>query len=130
MRSFKTLIIISLIFSNSCFADKAIEMKENDKAPFAGVLMDPEMANSVKSGLLERDLYKEITESQAHSIDLLKQNNTYEEEKVQKLLTQNDLLSERLQSAQSMSTFEKVGLFVLGVAVTIGAGIMVRNVSK
>ncbi len=126
----KYLLLLSLLFYSPALANTSVALDKDQKAPFAGVLMDPEMANSVKSGLLERDLYKEITESQAHSIDLLKQNSTYSEDKVTKLLAQNDKLSEQLQSAQSLNTWEKVGLVLLGVAVTVGAGVALRAASK
>ncbi len=127
---FKLILLLSLALYSPALADTSVALDQNQKAPFAGVLMDPEAANKVKAGLLERDLYKEITESQTHSIDLLKQNVSYSEDKVNKLLEQNDKLSERLQSAQSTSTFEKVGLFVLGIAATIGAGLAIKSISK
>lgn len=134
MKLFKYSIIIKLLYSLALYptalADTSVALDKDQKAPFAGILMDQEKANSVKIGLLERDLYKELSESQNRSIGLLKQNMTYSEDKVNKLLEQNDKLSERLQSAQGMNTWERIGFFVLGIAATVGAGLAIRSISR
>lgn len=130
----KKFLLIKLIYTLALFpralADTATPVEKNQPAPYAGILMDQEKSNSVKIGLQERDLFEQIVTSQTKSIELLKQNNTYSENKVNILLEQNDKLSERLQNAQSLSTFEKVGLFVLGIAATVGAGLALKSISK
>jgi hypothetical protein len=129
----KKILLLTLLFSLAyppALADQAVPLDKDQKAPFAGVLMDPEKANSVKVGLQERDLFEEITKSQAHSIDLLKSNNALNEDKVNKLLEQNDKLSESLRSAQSLNNWERIGLVVLGVVMTAAAGYAIKQVAK
>lgn len=133
LRSFKTLIL-SLIFSlsvSNCYADTDIvELQPNQLAPFHGLLFTPEKANSIKAQLLDGDLYKQLSESQQHSIDILKQNMDLSEKKVSMLLDQNDKLSESLKSAQGMNNLERIGLVVLGVVMTVGAGLAIRKASQ
>jgi hypothetical protein len=123
-------LLISLILAPRSSADQAVGIDKGQPAPFSGVLMDQEKANAVKIGLQERDLYKQIVDSQSRSLDLLKQNNTYAENKVNLLLEQNDKLAERLQSAQSLNNWERVGLVILGMAFVLGGAYAVKGISK
>ena len=131
---FKKALLFKLLYSLALYpcalADQAVGLDKDQKAPFAGVLLDAEKANSVKVGLQELDLYKAITESQAKSIDLLKQNESYNQNKVNILLEQNDKLAESLRSSQSLNSWERIGLVLLGVAVTVGAGVAIRSATK
>lgn len=124
-------MLISLtILPRKSNADQLIPIKKGEVAAFDGALADVERLNTIKSGLQERDLYKQITESQQKSIDLLKQNDSYSETKVTMLLKQNDDLEKSLQSSQSMNSWEKIGLVTLGVLMTVGAGVAARNLLK
>jgi len=123
-------LMIFLTISNVSNADQVVQLNQNDKAPFAGLLFDQEKANNVKIGLIERDLYKEIMASQSRSIDLLKENEVYSENKVKMLLDQNDKLSQSLRSSQSMTTWERIGFFALGVLATVGAAYAVRSATR
>lgn len=123
-------LLVLLAFIPRAVADQATALEKGQPAPYAGVLLDTEKANKTKIGLQERDLFEQIVNSQTKSIELLKQNNTYAENKVNLLLTQNDKLAEQLQSSQSFNTFERIGLIVLGVALTVGAGYALKGISK
>lgn len=129
----QTQLLILLIFSTtvrSSFADQAISLNKGDAAPFSGVLMDQEKSNLIKNQLQERDLFEKIIASQTTSINLLRQNGEYSEKKVGLLLDQNDKLAERLQSAQGLNNWERLGLVVLGIAMTVGAGYAIKQVTK
>ena len=133
-KTFKYSLLIKLLFSLALYpcalANQSIPLKSGERAPVDGVLMDAEAANQVKTGLLERDLYKELSDSQTHSIDLLKQNMIYSEDKVNKLLDQNDKLSEQLKNSQSFTNLERIGLVLLGIVITVGAGVALKSVAK
>lgn len=92
--------------------------------------MDQEKSNLIKNQLQERDLFEKIIASQTTSINLLRQNGEYSEKKVGLLLDQNDKLAERLQSAQGLNNWERLGLVVLGIAMTVGAGYAIKQVTK
>lgn len=130
MNKFITCILILSSFSPRAVADQAIQIKAGEPAKFDGILMDQEKSNKVKIGLDERDLFEQIVNSQTKSIQLLKDNNTYSENKVNLLLTQNDSLAERLQASQGLNNWERIGLVVLGIAMTCGAGLAIRSLSK
>lgn len=128
------LLQLSLIFSlsaSNCYADTdVVELQPNQLAPFHGLLFTPEKANSIKAQLLDGDLYKQLSESQQHSIDILKQNMDLSEKKVSMLLDQNDKLSESLKSAQGMNNLERIGLVLLGVVMTVGAGVAIKKATQ
>lgn len=130
LKLFQISLIFSLIANNSYAATDVVELQQNEMAPFHGLLFTPEKANAMKAHLLDGDLYKQLSDSQQHSIDLLKQNMDLSEKKVSMLLEQNDKLSETLKSAQGMNNLERIGLVVLGVVMTVGAGLAVRKVAQ
>ena len=127
LKNLCVLTMIFLIFSRNANADLAILLKQNDPAPFKGMLLDMEKANKIQEQLQEADLVKILSESQQQSIDKMKQNLDISEKKSNMLLDQNKKLADDLDRAGSISTIEKIGLFALGCAVTIGAGIALRK---
>ena len=81
--------------------------------------MDNEKANKVDNAIKERDLYKQIMNN---TNDILYK----EQDKVKILIQQN----EKLLKQQSLTDLEKYLLFGLGIATTIGAGVLVKNIIK
>jgi hypothetical protein len=120
-------MMILLTFSRNANADIAILLKQNEPAPFKGMLLDMEKANKIQEQLQEADLVKILSESQQQSIDKLKQSLDISEQKSTLLLDQNKKLAEDLDHVGSITTIEKIGLFALGCAVTIGAGMALRH---
>jgi hypothetical protein len=125
-----TVLILSSIFSKSVKAEDVISLEKDQKAPFSGVLFSPEKANEVKRKILERDLYKELSESQDRTISLYKSNSELADKKLDLLTTQNDKLAVALKDAQGMNTLERVALFALGVLATVGAGIAITRLAR
>lgn len=127
LKNLCVLMMILLTFSRNANADVAVLLKQDQPAPFKGLLLDMEKANKIQEQLQEADLVKILSESQQQSIDKLKQNLDISEKKSSLLLDQNKKLAEDLDHVGSVTTIEKVGLFVLGCAVTIGAGMALRR---
>jgi hypothetical protein len=114
-----SLILILQTISINCRADTAVPVVKGNPAPFNGVLMDNEKANKVDNAIKERDLYKQIMNN---TNDILYK----EQDKVKILIQQN----EKLLKQQSLTDLEKYLLFGLGIATTIGAGVLVKNIIK
>jgi hypothetical protein len=128
----KKLLVLFLISSLLCprALAESVALDKDQKAPFAGVLMDPETANKTKIGLLERDLYKELSDSQGKSISILKENIGLHESSKEKLLEQLDRSSEALKSAQSFNSLERIGLILLGAALVVAGGYIVKGINQ
>lgn len=126
----RLILIICLITSGTVRAEDTVLIEKEQKAPFAGILFSLPKANEIRGQLLERDLYKELSDSQQKTIQLYKSNNELSESKVNMLLEQNDKLSASLRSSQSLNTWECVGLFTLGILATVGAGLAIRSLNK
>lgn len=126
------ILLIFLTSVNNCYAGSTdvVELQPDQLAPFHGLLFTIEKASEMKGQLLERDLYKELSNSQQHSIDLLKVNSDLSEKKVNILLEQNDKIAENLRSAQGMTNLERFAFFALGVLATVGAGLTIKNITK
>jgi hypothetical protein len=113
-----SLMLISLMVANNCFANQAVNIDKDQKAPFSGVLFDKEKANNVKNELIEKDSLVKTNESLNKSINLYRSNQDLVNKENDLLLNQNVKLTENLNSAREMSDIAKIGYFLLGVAVT------------
>lgn len=118
MKTLLSFLMIGLITINSVFAQEAIMIKKDERAPFEGVLFPLDQANKMRYQLIECDIKKELNSSYERTIKLYKENETYQENKVNILLKQNDELSKSLNEAKSTNDFQKILWFGLGVIAT------------
>ena len=123
----KTLLILLLIFTQVGYANQATDIKKDQPAPYDGVIMDKEKANNVKNELIEKDGLEKTNESLQKTITLYGKNQDLYEQKSDMLLKQNIELTKSLNDTRKMNDLEKIGLFVLGVAVT---GLAVYGASR
>jgi hypothetical protein len=123
----KLLIAAILLFSftvQSALANDAITVKEGQVVtkPFdGGTLMDKEMAEKVRDELIEKDYLEKTNESLNKTIILHRSNEEILTNQKGILLNQNIELTKTLNDTRSVSGWEKVGYFVLGVVVTSAA---------
>lgn len=130
MNSLKNLLMILLASSmivNNSYADDAIVLNKGQAAPFTGLLLTEEKANSVYNDL---NKYKLLNESLERTVSLYEKNEEIQDKKVNTLLEQNDKLATDLMKARSTSNWEKVLWFGLGF-LSVGLGIYgVKAITK
>lgn len=93
-------------------------------------VFSPEKAKSVRDKLIDGETNLKLNESLTKSIELYKSNDQIQQNKINLLLEQNDKLAVRLNDSQSLNSWERFGLFVLGIAATVGAGIAIKKAGQ
>lgn len=120
-------ILLIVGFPTNSFAEDAVNLDKGAPAPYAGVLLTQKKLDSIAVELQEKDRLVLLNGSLNRSLDLSIKSNAYSEEKVSVLLEQNKALI----SQQSLTTLERIGWIVLGVAVTIlTANVVKTTVTK
>ncbi len=118
MKLIITVLLMTAFTIQAAFSNQSVDLSKGTPAPYDGVLLDKERANSVKNELIEKDYLQRSNESLNKSINLYKDNENILNQKSDILLKQNTDLIKNLNESRSVSTWEKVGFFILGVAVT------------
>lgn len=131
MKNLKNLFLILLASlmttSNPANANDATVLIKGQPAPYTGILLTEEKANSVYSDL---NKYKLLNESLERTVALYEQNEKLQDKRVNILLEQNDKLAINLQQARTTSNWEKIMWFGLGF-LSVGLGIYgVQAVTK
>lgn len=119
----KKLLIGLMIFSTVSSLGKSVAIKQNEVAPFNGVLLDNEDANRAKNSLQENDLLIKMN-------DLHDKNADIDAQKIKMLSEQNDNLAKAVQSSQEMHTWEKVAYIGLGVLAVALGGVVASKIPK
>lgn len=122
MKCLNFLIVSLLILSNITFAEDSVKLNANQPAPFEGYLITHQKANELRLNTIERNNYKLLNESLQKSLEMQKQINDLNSEKVNMLTEQNDKLAITLEESRNTSDFTKALWFILGIAAT-GAAI-------
>ena len=113
------LLILLVSVPSSAFADdSAVSLDQNQKAPFSGILITTDQAQTLRKNTLERDDLKLINDSLNNQIKLYQSNETLYEHKSQILYDQNIKLTESLNTSRESGTLEKIGYFALGALAT------------
>jgi len=127
--SFLTIVLILTIPSRS-LAQQVVPIAAGTPAPYSGILMPEGVAKEAKNAVIERDTYKSVNESLNKSLNLSNQNFNYSENKVNILLEQNDKLAKNLQAERTVSDFQKIMWFGLGVLATGAAAYVGSKIAK
>lgn len=112
------LLIISII-GNIAFADSdAIVLDKGQPAPWPGILLTNDRAQSARKAEIELGQYKLLNESFQKSLDIEKSNIDFFKQKVDILTIDNQNLSSSLQKERSSNDLNKVFYFLGGIVLT------------
>lgn len=114
-----TLLLFSFPFNS--LADVKF-LDKNEPAPFAGYLFSPDKEKEARIGLVEKDYYKQLTESQNRVIILNNDNEKIYTERLNLYRNQNAELQKELANQRSTSELQRwiyfgAGIFLSGFAV-------------
>lgn len=112
------LITLTTLTVTSSASAQSVFLEKDKPAPFAGILLPREMAESIRRADLELEFKKFEVESLNKKIELFKQNDALQNDKVNVLLTQNTNLSKSLFEERTVTMWERVAWFGLGVVAT------------
>lgn len=118
-------LLIFLIIESS-YAQNAIDITKGQPAPYSGVLLSKEKAESIKNELIEKDKLKEINESYKRTVNLYKENEQYFNEQIKFLRNENNELNKKA----NFTDIEKIGWFTLGIILTGFTFKGIQSVSK
>lgn len=93
-------------------------------------VFSPDKAKEVRNKLIDLDTYSKLNESLNKSIELYKKNETINDNKINLLIEQNDKLAKSLLASQSLNNWERFGLVLLGIAMTVGAGFAIKRAGE
>lgn len=118
--SFFTVIIVAVLlfmFSRMSMAAEPVLLKEGQKAPYAGILLDDRLELKARTAILENEKYKDIVADQYEMINTIHQRNVLKDEQI-------TILKKQIQNQDGI-TIEKIlwfigGALVGGVAVQYG----------
>jgi hypothetical protein len=120
-----SIITLSVLSSN---AQEAVPLEQGKAAPFTGILLTPKAAQDLKNAVIERDGLVEQKASYERSMEYYRKSDELQQKKLNIVLEQNDKLALRLGEERSMSTWEKIGYFSLGIIATGIAGYAIGNI--
>lgn len=100
----KIIILITLILSNSVFAQNSAPIKKGDKAPFSGIILTKERAEKALKAEKANIVLKDLRIAQDDLIDYHKADAKKQRE--------------RLSEAKFDSFLSNTGYFILGAVLT------------
>lgn len=93
-------------------------------------VFSPDKAKEVRNRLIDLDTALKINESYKTSLDLQKEMAAIQEKKVSLVLEQNDTLAKNLQAERTISGWERIGYFILGIGAAVLGGWAIGQVAK
>lgn len=129
--SVKILLFVHLmsIFSLKGESDPYFATK-GSLLPADSWVFSPEKAKITRDKLIDLDTALKINESYKTSLGLEKEMQDIQDKKIKLLLDQNDTLAKSLLAERTVTSWERIGYFVLGIAATVFAGYAIRQAGK
>lgn len=118
LRKILILFLTSSIPNNWVLADEVVPIKKNDPSPIDGFVITQQHANNIKVLAQERDGYKLLNDSFQNSLKLQENIINSQDNKVNLLIGQNEKLAKSLYDERTMTNWERVGWFTLGIIAT------------
>ena len=104
-------IAVLLQTPNNSYCEDAVNINAGEKAPFTGVLLSKDKAESIRKELITKDELVLTNNSLKRSIELQDLNLKLRESQVETLLKQNDVLIRH----KTMNDYERVMWVAVGV---------------
>lgn len=125
------IVLIAQMLSFSSFADTdPYYAAKGYLLPADSWIFSPDKAKEVRNKLIDLDTALKMNESYKTSLDLQKDMALIQEKKVSIVLEQNDQLAKSLQAERTVTGWERIGYFALGIAATVFAGWAIGQASK
>ncbi len=131
MMMFKYITLVSFVISSLTIAetDPHYETRGYTLLQDSWVF-SPSKAKEVRDKLIDGETYQKLNESLNKSIELYKSNEQINNNKINLLIEQNDKLAKNLLASQSLNNWERFGLVLLGIAMTVGAGFAIKKAGE
>ena len=124
------LFVILLLLSFFSYAEDAVHLNVNDKAPFDGFLITPAKVNQFAQTVNERDNLQQLNNSLNTSINLQTDIITHKDTQINLLLDQNDKLAKTAAASQTINDWVKVGYFLGGILLIGASGYAYHSFTK
>lgn len=118
MKKLSAIFLSSLIWSQFVYADDAIYLNQNEKAPYSGYLLPEGKIKELRNNTIERDGLKAINDNLTQQLSLEQKNNSLKDDKVNLLLEQNDKLAKAAYAERELNTWEKIAFFTGGIVIS------------
>ncbi len=99
------IFFLTFFLANVTYGGDAKYLKKGDMAPFAGMLLTPDLELKARTAVVQNDEYKDLVADQYEMINVLHQSNNNKSEQIAILQNKAD------------DTFTKILYFVGGVVV-------------
>lgn len=109
-------LILALIFSFSVLGADATPIQKGTPTPYTGILLTTEKAEAIRIELIEKDQFalfnKTLLQNEERYVKIVKNQDIA----ISTLLEQNEKLAKSMDTDKSMTNFERMFWFGLGVA--------------
>jgi hypothetical protein len=111
-------------------SEDVITIKAGEKAPYSGFLFPPEQAADAYKASLERDRLKLLNDSYERSIKIYKENEVYYLDQNKLWMDRANNLAQTVSETREVSTVQKYGIFLLGLAAGLGGAYIATKVIR
>ncbi|NJO65455.1 MAG: hypothetical protein HC836_47400 [Richelia sp. RM2_1_2] len=127
----KYLLLISFTISSTSIAETDPFFAPRDyKLTQDSWVFSPDKAKEVRNKLIDLEFFTETNKSLNRSIELYKSNELIYQNKEKILLEQNDNLAKNLNDSRTLSSWERIGWFTLGIAAAVLAGFAIKKAGE
>ena len=107
-----------------------VSLEQGVQAPFTGYLFSPVKELEARNAVKNNAILIDINQKQKSIIDLYKQDQELYKQRIELYSKQNDTLAKENAEMRTVSTWERLGWFALGVFVAGGAAWGVSRVVR
>ena len=114
----KKIILMILSVSLTAKAADPVKLEKDSPAPFTGLLFSETKALELRNSLIDLDTEKKLNLSFQRELQLKNSSLEFRQNEVTLLQERNNKLSSSLMDERTMTTWERIGWFSLGIVAT------------